>query len=49
MLITAPNRLRRGRRHGFLKNVVTHPDLRGCGHGRAVKPARAWIVSPTVV
>jgi len=25
MLITAPNLLRGGRRHGFLENVVTHP------------------------
>jgi GNAT superfamily N-acetyltransferase len=45
MLITAPNLLRSGRRHGFLENVVTHPDLRGCGHGRAVIQAAlacAW-------
>lgn len=45
MLITAPNLLRSGRRHGFLENVVTHPDLRGCGHGRAVVQAalaHAW-------
>jgi GNAT superfamily N-acetyltransferase len=45
MLITAPNLLRSGRCHGFLENVVTHPDLRGCGHGRAVIQAalaRAW-------
>jgi GNAT superfamily N-acetyltransferase len=44
-LITAPNLLRSGRRHGFLENVVTHPDLRGCGHGGAVVRAalaRAW-------
>ena len=44
-LITAPNLLRSGRRHGFLENVVTHPDLRGCGHGRAVIQAalsHAW-------
>jgi GNAT superfamily N-acetyltransferase len=44
-LITAPNLLRSGRRHGFLENVVTHPDLRGCGHGRAVVRAalaHAW-------
>jgi GNAT superfamily N-acetyltransferase len=37
--------LRSGRRHGFLENVVTHPDLRGCGHGRAVIQAAlacAW-------
>lgn len=45
MLITAPNLLRGGRRHGFLENVVTHPDLQGRGHGRAVVQAsltRAW-------
>jgi GNAT superfamily N-acetyltransferase len=45
MLITAPNLLRSGRRHGFLENVVTHPDLRGCGHGLAVVQAalaHAW-------
>jgi GNAT superfamily N-acetyltransferase len=45
MLITAPNLLRGGRRHGFLENVVTHPDLQGRGHGRAVVGAalaRAW-------
>jgi len=35
MLITAPNLLRAGRRHGFLENVVTHPDYQGRGHGRA--------------
>ncbi len=29
MLITAPNLLREGRRHGFLENVVSHPELRG--------------------
>ncbi|MGX7708566.1 GNAT family N-acetyltransferase [Methylobacterium sp. Gmos1] len=45
MLVTAPNLLRGGRAHGFLENVVTHPDHRGCGHGRAVVRAalaRAW-------
>jgi GNAT superfamily N-acetyltransferase len=45
MLITAPNLLRSGRRHGFLENVVTHPELRGMGHGRAVVDAAltaAW-------
>jgi GNAT superfamily N-acetyltransferase len=45
MLITAPNLLRGGRRHAFLENVVTHPDLRGRGHGRAVVQAalgHAW-------
>jgi hypothetical protein len=34
MLVTAPNLLRGGRRHGFLENVVTHPDFRSRGHGR---------------
>lgn len=45
MLITAPNLLRGGRRHGFLENVVTHPDLRGRGFGHAVVHAalaHAW-------
>jgi GNAT superfamily N-acetyltransferase len=45
MLITAPNLLRQGRSHGFLENVVTHPDFRGRGHGRAVVSAaltQAW-------
>lgn len=45
MLITAPNLLRGGQRHGFLENVVTHPDFQGRGHGRAVVGAalaRAW-------
>ena len=45
MLITAPNLLRGGRRHGFLENVVTHPELRGQGHGKAVVQAAlayAW-------
>ena len=45
MLITAPNLLRAGRRHGFLENVVTHPDFQGRGHGRAVVGAalvEAW-------
>jgi GNAT superfamily N-acetyltransferase len=36
MLITAPNLLRGGRGHGFLENVVTHPEFRGLGYGRAV-------------
>ena len=31
MLVIAPNLLRGGRRHGFLENVVTHPELRGRG------------------
>jgi GNAT superfamily N-acetyltransferase len=46
MLITAPNLLREGRRHGFLENVVTHPDLRGRGYGTAVIKAaleQAWV------
>ena len=45
MLVTAPNLLRGGRRHGFLENVVTHPHFRGRGHGDAVVRAalaRAW-------
>ncbi|MEK9278997.1 MULTISPECIES: GNAT family N-acetyltransferase [unclassified Bradyrhizobium] len=45
MLITAPNLLRGGRRHGFLENVVTHPVYQGRGHGRAVVAgalAEAW-------
>jgi GNAT superfamily N-acetyltransferase len=45
MLITAPNLLRGGRGHGFLENVVTHPEHRGQGHGRAVVRAalaEAW-------
>jgi GNAT superfamily N-acetyltransferase len=45
MLIIAPNLLRGGRRHGFLENVVTHPELRGQGHGKAVVRAalaHAW-------
>ncbi|MFH6785561.1 MULTISPECIES: GNAT family N-acetyltransferase [Methylobacterium] len=45
MLVTAPNLLRAGRAHGFLENVVTHPEARGRGHGRAVVRAalaRAW-------
>ena len=45
MLVTAPNLLRQGRCHGFLENVVTHPDFRGLGHGSAVVRAaltRAW-------
>jgi GNAT superfamily N-acetyltransferase len=45
MLITAPNLLRGGRGLGFLENVVTHPEHRGQGHGRAVVQAaltEAW-------
>ncbi len=44
-LITAANLLRGGRRHGFLENVVAHPDLRNRGYGTAVVCAalqRAW-------
>lgn len=36
MLIAAPNLLRSGRQHAFLENVVSHPDFRGRGFGRAV-------------
>ena len=45
MLVTAPNLLRRGRRHAFLENVVTHPEVRNQGHGKAViraALAHAW-------
>jgi GNAT superfamily N-acetyltransferase len=45
MLITAPNLLRGGQRHGILENVVTHPEFQGQGHGRAVVEAAlaaAW-------
>ncbi|HKO89751.1 MAG TPA: GNAT family N-acetyltransferase [Polyangiaceae bacterium] len=45
MLVTAPNLLRQGRCHGFLENVITHPDFRGLGHGSAVVRAalaQAW-------
>jgi GNAT superfamily N-acetyltransferase len=47
MLIAAPNLLRSGRQHAFLENVVTHPDYRGRGFGRAVvlaalRTAWAW-------
>src|SRR5215468_5652065 len=45
MLVTAPNLLRAGRQHGFLENVVTHPEFRRQGHGRAVVHAAlatAW-------
>jgi GNAT superfamily N-acetyltransferase len=44
-LIIAPNLLRSGRCHGFLENVVTHPELRSRGHGKAVVMAaleHAW-------
>jgi len=36
MLITAPNLLREGRKHGFIENVVTHADFQRRGHGSAV-------------
>ena len=45
MLLSAPNLLRAGRQHGFLENVVTHPEFQGRGHGRAVVDAalaEAW-------
>ena len=45
LLITAPNLLRAGRKHGFLENVVTHPDYLRRGHGSAVVQAAlesAW-------
>lgn len=45
MLVTTPNLLRAGQRHGFLENVVTHPEFRRQGHGRAVVQAAlraAW-------
>ncbi|HWB47483.1 MAG TPA: GNAT family N-acetyltransferase [Stellaceae bacterium] len=45
MLVVAPNLLRGGRSHGFLENVVTHPEIRGRGHGKAVVQAalaQAW-------
>ena len=45
MLITAPNLLRSGRQHGFLENVVTHPEFRSRSHGRAIVHAAlaaAW-------
>jgi GNAT superfamily N-acetyltransferase len=45
MLVTVPNLLRAGRQHGFIENVVTHPEFQGRGHGRAVIAAalaEAW-------
>ena len=45
MLISAPNLLRAGAHHGFLENVVAHPEFQGRGHGRAVVDAalaEAW-------
>jgi GNAT superfamily N-acetyltransferase len=47
MLVTTPNLLRVGRRHGVLENVVSHPALRGRGYGKAVVQAaltHAWAV-----
>ncbi len=48
MLITAPNLLRQGRSHGFLENVMTHPDHQGRGFGKAVVSKaldHAWAVN----
>jgi GNAT superfamily N-acetyltransferase len=45
MLVTAPNLMRGGRQHAFIENVVTHPEFRRQGHGRAVVKAAldmAW-------
>jgi GNAT superfamily N-acetyltransferase len=45
MLLTVPNLLRGGRQHGFIENVVTHPEFQRRGHGRAVIAAalaEAW-------
>jgi len=45
MLVTVPNLLREGRKHGFLENVVTHNDYVRRGHGAAVVKAAleaAW-------
>jgi GNAT superfamily N-acetyltransferase len=45
MLITVPNLLRNGRKHGIIENVATHPGYQGKGHGRAVigaALAEAW-------
>jgi len=45
MLITAPNLLREGRKHGFIENVVTHGNYKCRGHGSAVLQAalqKAW-------
>src|SRR6476619_5565163 len=39
MLVVVPNLLRSGRQHGFIENVVTHPDFRGHGYGTAVMAA----------
>ena len=45
VLIISPNLLREGRAHGFIENVVTHPEFQGRGHGGAVVRAalaKAW-------
>jgi len=45
MLMTAPNLLREGRKHGFIENVVTHNSYLRRGHGSAVIQAAlkaAW-------
>jgi GNAT superfamily N-acetyltransferase len=45
MLLTVPNLLRGGRQHGYIENVVTHPEFQRRGHGRAVIAAalaEAW-------
>lgn len=45
LLITAPNLMRGGAPHAFLENVVTHPDFRRQGYGRAAVRAAlddAW-------
>ena len=36
MLITAPNLLRKGRKHGFIENVVTDNAFQRQGYGKAV-------------
>lgn len=48
MLIMAPNLLREGRSHGFLENVMTHPEHQGRGLGKAVVSAaleHAWTMN----
>lgn len=45
LLITAPNLMRGGAPHGFLENVVTHPDFQRRGYGKATVRAAledAW-------
>lgn len=45
MLATIPNLMRGGSPHALLENVVTHPDYRRQGHGKAVVKAAldaAW-------